>query len=136
MYAPDLPGLGESDPSPTASLAEAAGAVADLAGDLRLRQIDVLGLHTGARVALDLAAARPELVRRLILVGVLDTEQLPIVNQHALVMRTRLETAQSTLKLKAAVPHGKFVDIADFAPDQFDATPRALATQIDAYLAG
>jgi pimeloyl-ACP methyl ester carboxylesterase len=136
VYAPDLPGLGESDPSPAASVAEAAGAIADLAGDLRLRQIDVLGLHTGARVALDLAAARPQLVRRLVLVGVLDTERLPIVEQHALVMRTRLETADGTLKLKAAVPHGKFVDIADFAADQFAAAPKTLATQIGAYLAG
>jgi pimeloyl-ACP methyl ester carboxylesterase len=135
-YAPDLPGLGESDPSPTASVAEAAGAIADLAGDLRLRQIDVLGLHTGARVALDLAAARPELVRRLILVGLLDAERLPTVKQDALVMRTQLESPDFLPKLKASVPHGKFVDIADFAADLFDAAPKTLAKQIGAYLAG
>src|SRR3984893_7718753 len=43
FYAPDLPGYGESDPSPTRSSADAATAVVDLASDLRLRQIDVLG---------------------------------------------------------------------------------------------
>ena len=47
VYAPDLPGLGESDPSPSSSFAEAAGAVSDLADDLRLRQIDLLGIHSG-----------------------------------------------------------------------------------------
>ena len=67
-YAPDLPGYGESDPSPTRSTAEAATAISDLANDLRLRQIDVLGVQYGAGVALELAAARPELVRRLVLV--------------------------------------------------------------------
>jgi pimeloyl-ACP methyl ester carboxylesterase len=136
VYAPDLPGLGESDPSPTASVAEAAEAIADLAGDLRLRQIDILGLHTGARVALDLAAARPDLVRRLVLVGLLDADRLPTVKQDALVMRTQLESPVCAPKLKASVPHGKFVDIADFAADLFDAAPKTLARQIGAYLAG
>src|SRR3984893_19016750 len=30
VYAPDLPGLGESDPSPTSSVADAAGGMSDL----------------------------------------------------------------------------------------------------------
>src|SRR5579862_2310564 len=42
VYAPDLPGCGESDPSPASSVADAASAIADLANDLRLRQIDLL----------------------------------------------------------------------------------------------
>ena len=70
VYAPDLPGCGESDPSPDSSASAAAGAVSDLANDLRLRQIDLLGVHGGAHAALALAASRPELVRRLVLVGV------------------------------------------------------------------
>ena len=36
---------------------------------MRLRQIDLLGVQYGAEVALELAAVRPELVRRLVLVG-------------------------------------------------------------------
>ena len=59
VYAPDLPGFGESDSSPTRSIAEAAGAISDLANDLRLRQIDLLGVHFGAEVALELAADAP-----------------------------------------------------------------------------
>src|ERR1700759_5169937 len=40
VYAPDLPGLGESDPPSTSSASDAASAISDLADDLRLRQID------------------------------------------------------------------------------------------------
>jgi pimeloyl-ACP methyl ester carboxylesterase len=136
VYAPDLPGLGESDPSPAASVAEAAGAVSDLADDLRLRQIDLLGVHTGALVAMDLAAARAELVRRLVLVGVSSAEPLRTVSQPTLVMRTRLDAPDGVAKLKAALPNGKYVDIDDFASDLFDAAPKTLAKQIGEFLTG
>jgi pimeloyl-ACP methyl ester carboxylesterase len=136
VYAPDLPGLGESDPSPTSGFAEAAGAVSDLADDLRLRQIDLLGIHSGARAALDLAAARPALVRRLVLAGVAAAEGLPAIKQPTLVMRTRLETPDSIAKLKAALPNGKFVDIDDYASDLFAAAPKTLAKQIGTFLSG
>src|ERR1700692_4991006 len=76
VYAPDLPGYGESDSSPMRSIADAAAAVSDLANDLRLRQIDLLGIQYGAEVALELAAARPDLARRLVLGGVPGGEWL------------------------------------------------------------
>jgi len=72
VYAPDLPGYGES--------------VSDLTNDLRLRQIDVLGLQYGAGVALELAAARPELVRRLVLARIPVAERLSAVKQPRLVL--------------------------------------------------
>jgi pimeloyl-ACP methyl ester carboxylesterase len=136
VYAPDLPGLGESDPSPNASLAEAAGAVSDLADDLRLRQIDVLGLQSGGRAALDLAAARPTLVRRVVLAGMAADANLPAIEHPALIMRTRLETADDIAKLKTALPNGKFVDIEDYASDLFAAAPKMLAKQIATFLSG
>jgi pimeloyl-ACP methyl ester carboxylesterase len=136
VYAPDLPGLGESDPAPTAGVDAAAGAMSDLADDLRLRQIDLLGLHSGARVAMDLAAARPALVRRLVLVGVSAVDPLPLVRQQTLIMRTRLETPQDTAKLKIAFSNGKFVDLEEFAGDLFAAVPQTLAVQIGAFLTG
>jgi pimeloyl-ACP methyl ester carboxylesterase len=136
VYAPDLPGLGESDPSPNSSFAEAAGAVSDLADDLRLRQIDLLGVHSGARAALDLAAARPALVRRLVLAGMAAAAGLPSINQAALIIRTRLETAEDIAKLKAALPNGNFVDIDDYASDLFAAAPKTLAKQIGTFLSG
>jgi pimeloyl-ACP methyl ester carboxylesterase len=134
VYAPDLPGLGESDPSPASSVGEAAGAIADLADDLRLRQIDLLGIHSGARAALDLAAARPALVRRLVLAGVAAADRIPAVKQPTLIMRTRLETSDDIAKLKAALPNGRFVDIDDYASDLFAAAPKTLAKQIGTFL--
>jgi pimeloyl-ACP methyl ester carboxylesterase len=134
VYAPDLPGCGESDPSPSASSVDAAAAVLDLANDLRLRQIDLLGLQTGAAVALQLAASRPELVRRLVLVGLPTADPLPTVKQPALVLRTRIEVSGGLPAAKAALPNGKFVDVADYAEDMFEAAPKTLAKQIGAFL--
>jgi hypothetical protein len=131
VYAPDLPGCGESDPSMQSSADDAAGAISDLADDLRLRQIDLLGVRGGGIVALTLAAARPELVRRLVLVAVSSGHQLPTVQQPSLLMHSPLEGEQN---LKAAVPKGKFVKIADYADDLFDVAPKTLADQIGAFL--
>jgi pimeloyl-ACP methyl ester carboxylesterase len=117
-------------------VAEAAGAISDLADDLRLRQIDLLGVHTGALVAIELAAAPGELVRRLVLVGVSVAEPLRTVRQPTLVMRTRLDAPDSVAKLKAALPSSKFIDIDDYASDLFDAAPKTLAKQIGEFLTG
>jgi pimeloyl-ACP methyl ester carboxylesterase len=71
VYAPDLPGYGESDaPESPPSVAGYADAVGDLLDTLRLREVDVLGYQTGSLVAAELALARPEQVRRLVLAGV------------------------------------------------------------------
>jgi pimeloyl-ACP methyl ester carboxylesterase len=111
VYAPDLPGRGESDSSPNDSVVEAAAAVADLASDLRLRQIDVMGMHRGAEVAVQLAAGNPDLVRRLVLVG--------------------LSSAAKT-----AVPNGKLVHIADYSGELLAAAPKTVSQQIGAFLSG
>lgn len=111
VYAPDLPGYGESDSSPTRSIADAATAMSDLANDLRLRHIDVLGVDYGAEVALELAAARPELVRRLVLAGAPTAERVPPLKQQRLL-----------------------IDVAHYGADPFEAAPHALAKQISAFL--
>jgi pimeloyl-ACP methyl ester carboxylesterase len=70
VYAPDLPGCGESDASESPpAIADYAAAVGDLLDTLRLRQVDVLGYQTGSLVAAELALARPEQVRRVIFAG-------------------------------------------------------------------
>jgi pimeloyl-ACP methyl ester carboxylesterase len=136
VYAPDLPGCGESDPAPTRSFADAAVAVSDLANGLRLRRIDLLGLGFGAGVALEAAAARPELVRRLVLVGALAVEGLPVVKQPCFILRIKPEPADGTARIRAAVPNAKFVDLCEYADDLFDAAPNSLAKQISSYLEG
>jgi pimeloyl-ACP methyl ester carboxylesterase len=136
VYAPDLPGCGESDPAPNASVAAAADAISDLANDLRLRQIDVLGISDGAAVALELAAARNDIVRRVVVVGVPGVERLPRVMQQSVVMLSGRGPEQARHSIKAAVPNARFVDVADHAEDSFEANPKNLAAQIGAFLTG
>jgi pimeloyl-ACP methyl ester carboxylesterase len=70
VFAPDLPGFGDSDPPPPRSgVAEHAAAIGDFLDSMRLRQIDLLGHRFGALIAAELAAARPGQVRRLVLVS-------------------------------------------------------------------
>jgi pimeloyl-ACP methyl ester carboxylesterase len=71
VYAPDAPGCGESDaPQAAPSVHDYAQAFGDLLDTLRLRQVDVLGYQFGALPAAELAIARPEQVRRVVLIGV------------------------------------------------------------------
>lgn len=73
LIAPDLPGHGHSD-SPRAGLGTAPAAnAADLGQVLDLLAPDaavVVGMSLGGLTAISLAAARPELVRRLVLVDI------------------------------------------------------------------
>lgn len=71
VYAPDLPGHGESDPPPhEPAIADYAAAMADFIDVMRFRQVDLLGHHVGALIAAELGILRPEQVRRVILVSV------------------------------------------------------------------
>jgi len=112
IYAPDLPGYGESDSAPEMSHGNAAAAVSDLAANLRLRRIDVLGVRFGAEVAHELAASHPNLVRRLVLIASPSSDRLPIIQREGSVLRINLGMA-----------------------DAFDAAPKPLAKQINAFLA-
>jgi pimeloyl-ACP methyl ester carboxylesterase len=70
-YAPDVPGFGESDaPREAFSIAELAAGLGDFLDTMRFRQIDLLGCQLGAALVTELAAARPQQVRRAVLVGV------------------------------------------------------------------
>ena len=80
---------------------------------MRLRQIDMLGIQYGAEVALELAAARPELVRRLVLAGVPNPERLVSLKQQRLM-----------------------ISAADYGGDANHAAAPALARQISAFLRG
>jgi len=69
VYAPDLPGSGNSDGPARPTIANQAAALADLFDALRLREADLVGSGRGAQVAFELAAARPQQVRRLVVSG-------------------------------------------------------------------
>lgn len=74
--APDTPGYGNSTkpaaPLTMAEIAEAmAAALEDLGyGENGKGKVDVSGYHTGTYIASELAASRPDLVRRVVLTGV------------------------------------------------------------------
>lgn len=71
VYAPDLPGFGDSDP-PTSrpGIVDYAAAIGDFLDTMRFRQIDVLGYHTSSLIAAELAITRPKQIRRVVLVSV------------------------------------------------------------------
>jgi pimeloyl-ACP methyl ester carboxylesterase len=68
--APDTPGYGLSDPpDQPIDIPGYATAMADLLDRLDITQVDLLGYATGSFIAAELARQRPNLVRRLVLVG-------------------------------------------------------------------
>lgn len=70
VYAPDLPGSGASDlKDGRATVAGHAGAIGDLIDQLRLKQVDLVGFGRGSAVAFEIAASRPQDVRRLVVTG-------------------------------------------------------------------
>jgi pimeloyl-ACP methyl ester carboxylesterase len=73
VYAPDLPGHGQSDPVAASGpgnlgLADYIAAIGDFFDSMRLRAVDLLGHGMGAVVAVELAVLRPQQVRRVVLV--------------------------------------------------------------------
>jgi pimeloyl-ACP methyl ester carboxylesterase len=159
VYAPDLPGFGESDAAPTLGYgelgypghpdaghpnagppgvghAEAAHAVGELARDLRLRQIDLLGVRFGAAVALDLASARPELIRRLVLVGAPRMDQIPLIKQQSLLVKVRSDGADEPQWSRGTLQNTRVLELTHQAGDPFDADPKDLARQIGGFLRG
>lgn len=70
VYSPDTPGCGESDGPPKAlNIVGYAEAIGDFLDSMRFRQVDLLGAHSGAAVAAELAIARPKVVRKVVMIG-------------------------------------------------------------------
>jgi pimeloyl-ACP methyl ester carboxylesterase len=72
LLAPDRPGYGQSDPMPKGEWASVRSAADDLAAMLDRkvdRPVGVAGWSAGGRVALALAARRPDLVDRVVVLG-------------------------------------------------------------------
>ncbi len=65
--AVDTPGFGDSDPPPAPpTIADYAAAMTSFIEALGLEKVDILGDHTGAKVAVELALQQPDRVRRLV----------------------------------------------------------------------
>ena len=70
VIAMDTLGFGDSDPHPDASdMSDYSESVVHFMDSLGIDKANVMGDHTGACIALELAATRPERLRRLVLAG-------------------------------------------------------------------
>lgn len=68
--APDTPGFGESDPPPEPpTIHDYALAAIDLLDALDLDRVDLMGYHTGSKIAVETALTAPDRVGRLVLVS-------------------------------------------------------------------
>jgi pimeloyl-ACP methyl ester carboxylesterase len=200
IYAPDLPGHGSSDAAGgKATVADLAGAIGDFLDSLRLRTADVFGYQLGALVAAELAIARPQQVRKLMLwaatayspqerttllqgattpgtredggdvieewqrtlqrrganvppgalaedfgdrlrAGLSGTralaaaidyptgERLPLVKQPTLVLRLRDEAWDHAPRVRASLPNGSMLDVADYGQGFLSAAPQRFAS--------
>jgi pimeloyl-ACP methyl ester carboxylesterase len=69
VFAPDLPGFGESDPMPDGwGFAEYSAFLSPLLTELGLQRVNLVGLSMGGGVALGFALDAPERVERLVLI--------------------------------------------------------------------
>ena len=78
MVALDLPGHGESDSAPAASVEDYAAAAAHFLVALDSGPVVIVGHSLGGAIAIALAARRPDLVRGLVLVA--SCVRLPLVD--------------------------------------------------------
>ena len=68
VYAPDLPGSGESDPpAPGANAIDLAGALTDFLDSMRFRRVNVIAHGSAGAVALALIEARRSVIAKLVL---------------------------------------------------------------------
>ncbi len=133
VYAPDLPGCGESDPS-TPEFGTGAAAMRDLARDLRLRRIDLLGVGDGSGVALDVAAAAPDLVRRLVLFGANALDRLSAITQPCLILALGAPSADGRRRALGLPANVLYVEAPEFGDDPFAFAPAAVALRVGAFL--
>jgi pimeloyl-ACP methyl ester carboxylesterase len=200
IYAPDLPGHGSSDAaSAKISVTDLAAAIGDFLDSLRLRAVDVFGYQLGALLTAELAIARPQQIRRVLLWGApcyspqeranllqsvttpgtredgsdvaeewqrmlerrganvppaalaeelgdrlragangtraqaaaLDyptLERLPLVKQPSLVLRLKDESWDQAPRVRAALPSGSMLDVADYGHGFLSAAPQRFAS--------
>lgn len=97
--APDTPGYGASDPPPVPpTIADYAAAMGELMDLLGLDEVDCIGMHTGSKIALELALQRPQAVRHLVLIStpVYDEAELAAMRREFAPMAVRADGGHLT----------------------------------------
>ncbi len=164
VYAPDTPGCGESDGPPRLpALADYAQAMAEFLDTMRFRKVDVFGYHTGSLIATELALVRPDIVRRVVLVGVPvlseaeraqfgsapfppgdewkaaiggypARERLALLRQPVLVLRPKDDLWETTLRAKPLLKDARFVDLPEHGSGLFEVAADVIAGHIQRFL--
>jgi pimeloyl-ACP methyl ester carboxylesterase len=118
---------------------EIAAALGDFLDSMRFRQIDVLGYQHGSLLASELAIARPQQVRRLVLVGVPPTtegERLRQIGQPVFVIRAKDELWDSTPRAREFLPRARSLDLPQIGANLFEATSEQAVGPIKEFLSG
>jgi len=149
VYAPDVPGWGESDaPASRPTVADYAAALGDFLDSMRFRQIDVLAYQSGAYLAAELAIARPQQVRRLVLASVPALndaereqqyparERLPLVTQPTLVLRLKDDLSEAAPRIRESMPKARMMDLPENGATAFDAAPETVMAALGEFLRG
>jgi pimeloyl-ACP methyl ester carboxylesterase len=127
----DLPGFGASPPraGPTCAAAE----VATLLDALALGPARLVGCSFGARLALELAVARPDLVAALVLVGASMPGAPPTDDVRAFSAAEEALLAAGDLDAAVELNVATWFDGPRRGPDSAHAAPRAAVTEMCAH---
>jgi len=122
IYSPDLPGCGESDSAASSlSVSAYADAIGDFLDSMRFRQVDLLGAGAGAAVAVELAAARPKVVRKLCVVGLGKKEGGPGAALEAAIASWSADRLALVKQQVSCIDSGSFESGADGLSKQVEA---------------
>lgn len=102
VYAPDMPGTGESDAAPGVSAVEAAvHAVIDFVDAMRIRKFDLVAREQGCDVAVKVLAQRTASVRRVVLLGTTGARTDAVVTSLPLAETSQPDFAARLVSLLA-----------------------------------
>jgi pimeloyl-ACP methyl ester carboxylesterase len=106
---------------------------------MRFRQIDLLGYQQGSLFACELAIARPQQVRRVVLVGVPPTtegERLRQIGQPVFILRPRDDLWDSTPRAREFLPRARALDLPQVGANLFETSADSAVGPIREFLAG
>ena len=113
--APDTPGYGGSDlPAKPPEISDFAAAMVRLLDELELKQVDVMGYHTGSLTAAEMAHRYPDRVRRIVMISapIFTAKELADYRAGLASQPTTLpETLKRNLAALERAPMGMFTDL-------------------------
>ena len=115
------------------SIESHAMAVGDFIDHMRFRQLDLLGYEGGSFIAAALAAARPDRVRRVVMVaapGFDAAGDLPVVQQPVLMLRPQDGLRELTPRARELLPNATFVDLPGQGSSLLGAAPEDKAYKV------